>query len=851
MLNDEDTSQSQVIHQESAYINEYTTEKDVNMDSSKINLSNGQAKEDIEMLGNNGNTSKYISLVCDDMEDLACIDFFLRYLSYLFPLWAEYGDNLMFHIIQIYGATSSDEYEPYRRIMDHLNIRRIYRDYKSEFSSSDISPVNVQDCSMKTCIEAITQLDYYREWLEYTLLQLSGILKIPSAIDPPDCCDILENGKSILSHSIKEWKPLELTNVSLPLAYQTYVSVSTVNDSGKKVQNSNLKKKDSILSSKIPSTPSKNGNEVGVTYEKNRDRWVAVWTENGIRRSRIFNVKQYGYETARELAIQHRRDQLAQINGKNNSSGNVSSRRSKKVTSIENTRKSPSNYNTRNSGSLNNTPLITSNTPNFNVYLDSERESWICKDNTTMEEVGSFSIQEFGSEQAEYLANEKAGITLEFSQTPIKRNSLSSYNEDQTQTKRTCSSTFRIRTSSSVLAETSGGIKSDPRKLLNQDESMIIHGKKYFFGPIVEGVRYDRIQNRWVTGYISSDGRKRYKYFSIGAYGFEGSRQLAIEYRESVFGSTKGVHELMEYLQTVIQGFPAYEDGSLKDFDQQDVVVHQGLLKGFPDKYYLCIPTKGDFLVTTPANKDDPQVLKLLNEAKLQVNSNDIAIEENTDSNFQGNNFTSSTTLDDNKSNLNIDYDTNNRYNTKIKQEDTSFFLNTNIDETLSYKKSNINNSSLKSSSNIDSLTKSSKDKGHIQDSQEPQFSSSPAQSITSKRSLNSPTTDSSPDFQISNVDNSLYIETEDKTTSNSRKRFFIGPQIAGVFYNPGIHRWVSQYEVDGVKLSKNFSAKSYGFEKSRYMAIKWRTQYHGEPPELPLLIESLRQHGIEYPPLK
>ena len=405
---------------------------------------------------------------------------------------------------------------------------------------------------------------------------------------------------------------------------------------------------------------------------------------------------------------------------------------------------------------------------------------------------------------------------------------------------------------------------------------MVYHGKKYYFGPVIEGIRYDKIQNRWVTGYVGQDGRKRYKYFSIGAYGFEGSRQLAIEYRESMYSSTKGVEKLSEFLQTVIQGFPAYEDGVLQDVSFEDLTIHKGQLKDGSERYYLCIPSKGDFLVTTPTDQENEQVNSLLNryksvlqnhggkeeqilrESLLACSRSDLksplpVMHSNSES-IGGQKGKDLQTLTETKSEVN---DT-----TKSKDVEMEDLEKREDNEKLVKVLGSLTNETADQETRQERLIQGLKEEidPKISESSplktnsgaELDFSGNILGNLDSPSKLGTPSSRSSVSMHgcdLTTYSDSMYIDIEDKSSPDGRKRFFIGPHIDGVSYNPTIHRWVTQYDIDGVSMTKNFSVKSYGFEKSRYLAIQWRIKYNGEPSQLNQLIQALREEGIEYPP--
>ncbi|KAF7456905.1 putative transcription factor with AP2 domain(s) [Cryptosporidium felis] len=866
-----------------------------------------------------------------DMDyELTCIDFFLRYISNLYPLWGEYGDNLMFHIAQIYGAIDKEEFSPYLRILDSIGLKIKEVDSSNGTSSNETDngrtgdfftgdtqtyPLDIEKCDPQICIRAILYLDSYREWLDNMLSRskcgLEGVSQVSEAA---------EEGQ--IGRPINEWKPIEVSGeLVLPLVYQAYVKME-------------VKKGDYIGSSRrgfehysqgtieknhsssnggkgqtLQGSPSKSGNEVGVTYEKNRDRWVAVWTENGIRRSRIFNVKQYGFETARELAIQYRREQLANIQNKVPTGTPVQAvRNSKRRRSLEGAgrsgRTSPSAYNTRNSC----LESINLQNPDFEVFFDQERDSWVCRNITASDEQEIiFSVEEFGAEKARELAIERAGgLADDAAYTPTKKGSTKTSSKGVTITPKrrdylvgdgtlnvsgdsqnSASSSFRIRISTNGLgskgesgsaangyqpsSEQNSSNKSESRRSASGEEFLVYHGKKYYFGPVIEGIRYDKIQNRWVTGYIGQDGRKRYKYFSIGAYGFEGSRQLAIEYRESMYPSTKGVDRLSEFLQTIIQGFPAFEDGVLQDVSFEDLIIHKGQLKDGSDRSYFCIPSKGDFLVTTPADQGDEQLKHLLNRYRRVLENNGgkeehllresilASSRQELKPSLSGLHSTSgagsqkeSTVAVKGRSEeqeitggSKKGYDIQEMGNSQPEQE--SIKIEGSINDAPG------NNEREYIRTGAGSETNNKGIEGHRTNQEDevelPKSIRGLSDYSESKGTPSSRSSASMYDFEMTANEDSMYIETEDKVSPNSRKRFFIGPKIDGVFYNPAIHRWVSQYEVDGVKMTKNFSAKSYGFEKSRYLAIQWRIKFNGEPPQLGQLIQALQDHGIEYPP--
>ncbi|OII73446.1 uncharacterized protein cubi_02658 [Cryptosporidium ubiquitum] len=874
--------------------------------------------------------------------ELICIDFFLRYISNLYPLWAEYGDNLMFHIAQIYGAISKEEFRPYLQIIECIGLKMNekmkpdhYKTISSELnrktrSSNSIIdnqgyPLDIEKCDSQVCIRAISHLDSYREWLDGMLTGTDCRLESVSQVS--------ESLEGQIGKPISEWKPANLTGeLVLPLVYQAYVTMEIKRggdpgQNGRHVEDfsSAVTEKSGGLNnlgkSSVPNnSPSKVGNEVGVTYEKNRDRWVAVWTENGIRRSRIFNVKQYGYDTAREMAIQYRREQLANINNKIPTVTPVQAVRTNKRSrrSIEGTgrsgRTSPSAYNTRNSS----LDAISLQNPDFEVFYDQEKDSWICRNSVnTLEQETLFSVEEFGTEKARQLAIEKAGgLADETSFTPVKKvSSRASASKGTLFTPKrkdsqgtdgtalnvsgeghaTSSSSFRIRIATNASnskgeqgsgqfgngtqnfsSEQNTGGRSESRKSASGEEFLVYHGKKYYFGPVIEGIRYDKIQNRWVTGYVGQDGRKRYKYFSIGAYGFEGSRQLAIEYRESMYSSTKGVDKLSEFLQTVIQGFPAHEDGVLQDVSFEDLTIHKGQLKDGSERCYLCIPSKGDFLVTTPTDPGDEQVNFLLNRYRSVLQNNggkeEHLLKESilacVRSDLKSPSALINSSLDtitQKGENLGIPTEIQNETEVSIRSEDV-------VMQDLEKKKEgddkvvkiliNSTNETLKKEGRQEELIQSLKEDPGKKIDEGSLLSASPVVNLDFSKGIEEPlgspskmgtpssrSTDSIHDCIVTTYDDSMFIEIEDKSSPNGRKRFFIGPEIDGVSYNPTIHRWVTQYDIDGVSMTKNFSVKSYGFEKSRYLAIQWRIKYNGEPSQLSQLVRALHDQGIEYPP--
>ncbi|KAH8582231.1 AP2 domain-containing [Cryptosporidium sp. chipmunk genotype I] len=870
--------------------------------------------------------------------ELICIDFFLRYISNLYPLWGEYGDNLMFHIAQIYGAISKEEFSPYLKIIESVGLKinekmkpdnnltmpsEIVRKMRSSNAVNDLQgyPLDIDKCDPQVCIRAISHLDSYREWLDGMLTGTDCGLESVSQIS--ECLE------GQIGKPINEWKPANLSGeLVLPLVYQAYVTME-VRRGGDFTQNSrhieeraSVSEKTVILNSGgkpciSNNSPSKGGNEVGVTYEKNRDRWVAVWTENGIRRSRIFNVKQYGYDTAREMAIQYRREQLANINNKIQTGTPVQTTRTNKRSrrSIEGTsrsgRTSPSVYNTRNS----NIDTINLQNPDYEVFYDQERDSWICKNSVnTLEQETLFSVEEFGTEKAKQLAIEKAGgLADETSFTPVKKASsrasaskgavftpkrrdsqgTDGNSSNASEGQPPPSSSFRIRIATNVSgskaepgtvqlsngtqnfsSEHNAGGRSESRKSASGEEFLVYHGKKYYFGPVIEGIRYDKIQNRWVTGYVGQDGRKRYKYFSIGAYGFEGSRQLAIEYRESMYSSTKGVERLSEFLQTVIQGFPAYENGVLQDVSFEDLTVHKGQLKDGSERYYFCIPSKGDFLVTTPTDREDEQVNSLLNRYRSVLQNSGgkeehllkesvLACSRSDSKSPSALIHSNSESITQKEKNSSISTEVRNEVEATAKLEDLEMqdiekkkdydrpdkILVSSVNETLEQEARQELAQELKEE--IDhKIYESSPLKTNP--AVELDFPKSIQGHLDSLSKIETPSSRSSAsvhDCNLTIYNDSMYIDIEDKSSPDGRKRFFIGPQIDGVSYNPMIHRWVTQYDVDGVSMTKNFSVKSYGFEKSRYLAIQWRIKYNGEPPQLNQLIQALQDQGIEYPP--
>ncbi|KAK6587773.1 hypothetical protein RS030_81169 [Cryptosporidium xiaoi] len=876
------------------------------------------AKEQDSFCENNSKNKEELNvnegIRVDIDNELICIDFFLRYLSYLFPLWAEYGDNFMFHITQIYSAFSKSEYHPYIQILESLGLGigkeklngtvTLNQDFMIGDSLS--YPLDIERCDTQTCIKAISYLDSYREWIDNILSRSGYDFEGPFQLSTE-----IEEGR--IGRLVHEWKLEEITGeIVLPLVYQSYVTFdfrigdrsdidSTVNIGGSSGSldkvlgiSGDVSKTGTVGVKGFGSSPSKNGNEVGVTYEKNRDRWVAVWTENGIRRSRIFNVKQYGYDTAREMAIQYRREQIMNLSNKsssqtvNNPAQRCSKRNRKAVeTSSSRSLKSPSSYNTRNSGGPETVPVKN---PDYEVYFDIDRDSWVCRNISGAlnleEEETAFSVEEYGSEKAKQLAIEKGGGLLEetVTQTPIKRGlSKSSTGKNSVNTPKrrdstgyvsSSSSSFRIKIANGVLANSKGldvgvnveqqnqqasGGRSESGRRSSMDEFLVYHGKKYYFGPVIEGIRYDKIQNRWVTGYIGQDGRKRYKYFSIGAYGFEGSRQLAIEYREGLYSSTKGVDKLSEFLQTVIQGFPALEDGTLQDVSFDDLIFQKGQIKGGSDKFYLCVPSKGDFLVTTPVDDNDELYISLVNKYKDILKNNGgkensyikdlvraagegtpnkqlVSSEISLDKEEALSPLELKSKIDSDKA-LEFSAALNDTFERETKREkiDTEF-ENINTENNNSIIDGNDKQDYISDNNNTEIDQESNKKEMYLSQG-------SIGSSILSENFINNFSS-------INTHDDSMFIEVEDKTTpERTKRRLFIGPKIDGVQYNPSIQRWVAHYEQDGIQLAKNFSAKTYGFEKSRYLAIEWRTKYHGEPPQMNLLLQALKEQGIEYPP--
>lgn len=45
---------------------------------------------------------------------------------------------------------------------------------------------------------------------------------------------------------------------------------------------------------------------VGVFHDKSKDRWMARWQENGKRKTKSFSVNLYGYEKAKQMAVNYR-----------------------------------------------------------------------------------------------------------------------------------------------------------------------------------------------------------------------------------------------------------------------------------------------------------------------------------------------------------------------------------------------------------------------------------------------------------------------------------------------------------------------------------------------------------------
>lgn len=889
-------------------------------------------------------TEKSLGVGQSEMEmdcDLICIDFFLRHISNLYPLWGEYGDNLMFHLAQIYGAISKEELSPYLQIMECVGLEmseEMKRDAEkaacgdfglktrssSTFGDSQEYPLDVEKCDPQVFTCAISHLDSYREWLDGMLTR-------------PDCglesvSQALEEGlEGHIGRPISEWRPAKLSGEpELPLVYQAYVTMEVRRggdflQSGKPLEERSPGGAEKTVfpgnggkSCVSQSSPSKTGNEVGVTYEKNRDRWVAVWTENGIRRSRIFNVKQYGYDVAREMAIQYRREQLANVSSKAPTGTPVQAVRNNKrsrrsiETGVRSGKTSPSAYSTRNSAS----DVVSLQNPEFEVFYDQERDSWVCRSMANaLEQETMFSVEEFGMERARNLAIEKAGGSLDetSSFTPTKRiSSRTSAPKGVAVTPRRKdsqgadggafgvsegqlpSSSFRIRIATNASGPktepvpgqvgggvqlfsehgTGGGGRSESRKSASGEEFLVYHGKKYYFGPVIEGIRYDKIQNRWVTGYVGQDGRKRYKYFSIGAYGFEGSRQLAIEYREGMYSSTKGVDRLCEFLQTVIQGFPAYEDGVLQDVSFEDLTIHKGNLKDGSERQYLCVPSKGDFLVTTPADQEDERVSSLINRYKSVLQNNGGREEH----------LLKESILACSRSDLKSP--SSSALANKLPPQGpavsapTSFFpqetkgpkaTTNSLNETEVMGAGDADRARLEGRveelvktstiSTEESLTQGTKQEevppepGDGGGEEENSAGNGPettgldcGQDI--EESCDSPGSSASvQDYVTIMHGDSMFVETEDKSSPGGQRRLFVGPQVDGVSFNPAVNRWVTQYSLDGVPMTKNFSVKSHGFEKSRYLAIQWRTKYNGEPPQLGRLLEALQDQGIEYPP--
>ncbi|KAJ1611108.1 hypothetical protein OJ253_966 [Cryptosporidium canis] len=880
-------------------------------------------------------TEEGVSGVSSGLEmdhELSCIDFFLRYISNLYPLWGEYGDNLMFHLAQIYGAIGREELGPYLQIIECTGLK-VSEDVKHEAedrSGSELGrrtrsssaagdameyPLDVESCDAQALIRAISHLDSYREWVDGILTRSDCGFESVSQLS--------KGLEGQLGSSISEWKPTEFSgDLVLPLVYQAYVTMeirrgAELVQGGKHAEEggSGVVDKTGCLASGgkcyvSQGSPSKTGNEVGVTYEKNRDRWVAVWTENGIRRSRIFNVKQYGYDTAREMAIQYRREQLSSMGNKVQTGTPVQATRNNKRSrrSVEGSgrsgKTSPSAYNTRNSTS----DIISLQNPDFEVFYDQERDSWVCRNTVSVPEQESlFSVEEFGAEKARHLAIERAGgLADETSFTPVKKaSSRASASKGTIVTpKRKDSqaadgnalnvtdgqpSSFRIRIATNASgsktesgsgqagsggqapqSEQNTGGRSESRKSASGEEFLVYHGKKYYFGPVIEGIRYDKIQNRWVTGYVGQDGRKRYKYFSIGAYGFEGSRQLAIEYRESMYSSTKGVDRLGEFLQTVIQGFPAYDDGVLQDISFEDLTIHKGQLKDGSDRHYICIPSKGDFLVTTPTDQEDEQVSSLISRYRSVLQNNGGKEEHLLKESILACNRL------DLKSPSALVYQI---LDIASQKTETETEIGNQNDSNGSSRPEEVKVQDAEKQKEADDLVITPTSEPLTQGTGQGELYSGPKEEVGQKvdennlkeavpeevlgfangmknpsdsPKLGTPSSRSSSsmhDYVATAQDDSMFVEAEDNSSPSVRRRFFIGPKVDGVTYNPIINRWVAQYNVDGVSMTKNFSVKNYGFEKSRYLAIQCRIKHNGEPPQLSQLLQALQDQGIEYPP--
>ncbi|KAF8819213.1 AP2 domain transcription factor AP2VIII-7, partial [Cardiosporidium cionae] len=56
----------------------------------------------------------------------------------------------------------------------------------------------------------------------------------------------------------------------------------------------------------IPPTIGKPSHVKGVNFNRQCNTWAAIWYVNGVQQVKYFSVKQYGYEDARRLAIEHR-----------------------------------------------------------------------------------------------------------------------------------------------------------------------------------------------------------------------------------------------------------------------------------------------------------------------------------------------------------------------------------------------------------------------------------------------------------------------------------------------------------------------------------------------------------------
>jgi len=54
----------------------------------------------------------------------------------------------------------------------------------------------------------------------------------------------------------------------------------------------------------------KNSEIQGVSYNKVYKYWVARWQENGTQRSKTFSIKKFGFDVAKQLALEHRRSKI-------------------------------------------------------------------------------------------------------------------------------------------------------------------------------------------------------------------------------------------------------------------------------------------------------------------------------------------------------------------------------------------------------------------------------------------------------------------------------------------------------------------------------------------------------------